>query len=472
MSVIGEVFKRQEQTALKWRIAPIKERKDRLKKIHHWILQNQSKICEAVHADFKKPHEEVLANDIFPVTSEINHILTHLDEWVKPKKVDAPLTLLGTFSEVRYEPRGVCLIISPWNFPFNLAIGPLAGALAAGNTAILKPSETTPSTSALIKAMIEELFRPEEVAVFEGGPDVSTELLSFPFHHIFFTGSPAIGKIVMRAAAEHLSSVTLELGGKSPAIVHEDAALFQSAQRIAFSKYLNNGQTCIAPDYVLVHEKVRDKFLDYLKKETLRLFGDREKIGSNSSAYGRIANDRNFLRLSKILDDAKSNGWVVELEGERDEKSRFFHPTILSHQKSFGEHLGRALEEEIFGPILPILTYSNIDNMVMEINRLHKPLALYIFSESSHIRTQVSQSTSSGGVVMNGCLVQFIHPNLPFGGVNNSGNGKGHGFYGFRSFSNEKAVVRMMSSYSSTSLFHPPYKGWFKKLMAALLRWF
>lgn len=468
MSQPSDIFSLQRSKAIEWRTEPVRERKKKLRKIHSWILENRQRICEAVHADFKKPFEEVQANDIFPVTSEINHILAHLDDWVKPKKVDTPLTLLGTWSEVRYEPRGVCLVIAPWNFPFNLAIGPLVTALSAGNTVILKPSEITPSTSALIREMIQELFKPEEVFVFEGGPEISTELLSLPFDHIFFTGSPAVGKIVMKAAAQHLSSITLELGGKSPVIVHEDADVFHAAQQIAFSKFLNNGQTCIAPDYILVHEKVEAEFLKFLKKETLRMFGDRKTVSPESPQYGRIVNHKNFLRLRSVLENATTDGWTPVLEGTYDHDSRFFHPTILSG-KSF---TGSIMEEEIFGPILPVIAFSDLDGVVSEINRRPKPLALYVFSNSKKICNHVAGQTSAGGVCFNGCLIQFIHPNLPFGGVNNSGIGKSHGHHGFIAFSNEKAVVRRKVGFASTSLFQPPYPKWFNSILSPLLKWF
>ena len=468
MSQPAEIFRLQQKKALEWRTEAVRERKNRLRKIHGWILENRMRICEAVNADFKKPYEEVQANDIFPVTSEINHILTHLDDWVRPKKVDTPLTLLGSWAEIRFEPRGVCLVIAPWNFPFNLAIGPLVSALAAGNTVIIKPSEITPSTSALITGMINELFKPEEVSVFEGGPEISTELLSLPFDHIFFTGSPAVGKIVMKAAAEHLSSVTLELGGKSPVIIHEDADVFHAAQQIAFSKFLNNGQTCIAPDYVLVHEKIEADFLKFLRKETLRMYGNRESVTPESAQYGRIANTKNFLRLRSTLEQATADGWTAVLEGTYDPGSRFFHPTILTGKKFSGP----IMEEEIFGPILPVISYKNLDEVVSEINRRPKPLALYVFSNSKKICNQVEEQTSAGGVCFNGCLIQFIHPNLPFGGVNNSGIGKSHGHQGFLAFSNEKAVVRRRVGFASTNLFHPPYPKWFNSLIGPLLRWF
>jgi len=468
MSQPSEIFGLHKAKAIEWRTEPIHERKKRLKKIHSWILENRMRICEAVHADFKKPFEEVQANDIFPVTSEINHILSHLDDWVKPKKVDTPLTLLGTWSEVRYEARGVCLVIAPWNFPFNLAIGPLVTALSAGNTVILKPSEITPSTSALISSMIKVLFKPEEVFVFEGGPEVSTELLALPFDHIFFTGSPAVGKIVMKAAAQHLSSITLELGGKSPVIVHEDADVFHSAQQIAFSKFLNNGQTCIAPDYILVHEKVKTEFLKFLKKETLRMFGDRNTVSPESPQYGRIANHKNFSRLLSVVERAVADGWTPVLEGAYDHDSRFFHPTILTGD-SF---TGSIMEDEIFGPILPVISYQDLDTVVAEINRRPKPLALYVFSNNKKVCDAVTRQTSAGGVCFNGCLIQFIHPNLPFGGVNNSGIGKSHGHHGFIAFSNEKAVVRRRVGFASTSLFQPPYPKWFNSIIGPLLRWF
>src|SRR5258705_2832992 len=262
---LERIFQKQQQKSQLLRMEAPMERKKRLGQLGDWIFSNRNRIKHAVHQDFKKPLLEVDTTEIYPVLTEIRFTLSHLDDWAKPTKVDAPLTFLGTRSEIRYEPKGVCLIIAPWNFPFNLSIGPLISCLASGNTAILKPSEMTPFTSQLVKEMMAEIFDEELVTVVEGGPEVSTCLLSLPFDHIFFTGSPAVGKVVMKAAAQHLASVTLELGGKSPTIVDETADLKMAAQTIAWGKYTNNGQTCIAPDHIYVHASVKDEFVRLFK---------------------------------------------------------------------------------------------------------------------------------------------------------------------------------------------------------------
>ena len=460
-------FQKQKLLAEKLRTAPISERKRKLRAIKTWIIDHQDDIRRAVHADFSKPHQEIDSTDIYPVLAEINHTLAHLDDWVKPKKVDTPLTLIGSSGEIRFEPRGVCLLIAPWNFPFNLSVGPLIPCLAAGNTAIIKPSEITPSTSALVSTMMAELFPDGEVAVFQGGPEVSTSLLNLPFDHIFFTGSPAIGKIVMRAAAEHLTSVTLELGGKSPAVIHSDVRLDDAVRRIVFSKFLNNGQTCIAPDYLLVHESIVEDLLSRLRTETLKRFSDQSSI-ETSPSYGRISSSKHFDRLKSMLDEALTKGWKSVLDGPLNSETRFFHPCIITG----GASHARVMDEEIFGPILPVITYRNEEEVVRIINSKPKPLALYVFSGSNKFADRIISSCSSGTACHNDCMIQFVHSNLPFGGVNNSGEGKSHGFFGFRAFSNEKSFVRQRSGFITPYLFQPPYKGWFGTMMQVLFRWF
>ena len=301
-------FRKQKERSLLLYKESVLDRKKRLRDLLNWILTNREKIKQAVHQDFRKPLLEVDTTEIYPILSEIRHTLSHLDDWVKSIKVDAPLTYFGTRSSIYYEPKGVCLIIAPWNFPFNLCIGPLISCLAAGNTAILKPSELTPSTSRLVREMISEIFEEESVTVAEGGVEVSTHLLSLPFDHIFFTGSPGVGKIVMKAAADNLASLTLELGGKSPALVDASANLKDAAKRIAFGKFLNNGQTCIAPDYVLVEEKIKGPFVEELKKCVVNLFGVNQTVDENSPSYARIVNTRNFERLNHLLQDAVQRG--------------------------------------------------------------------------------------------------------------------------------------------------------------------
>ncbi|MBM3177183.1 MAG: aldehyde dehydrogenase family protein [Bacteroidetes bacterium] len=458
----------QKAEAFRLRTSPISDRKKKLRKLRNWILDHADLIRKAVHDDFSKPYAETDACEIFPILSEINLVLSRLDDWSRPRKVDTPLTLLGSKGEVRYEPRGVCLIMAPWNYPFNLCIGPLIPCLAAGNTAVIKPSEITPATSAIVRQLVSEIFEPREVAVFEGGPGVAQFLLKQPFDHFFFTGSASVGKLVMQAAADQLASVTLELGGKSPAIVHSDASIKDAAKRIAFGKFLNNGQTCIAPDFVMVHKSVRSEFLNRLKEEVLNMFGNGSTVSEQSDAYGKISSDRHFIKLRGLLDDSLQKGWQLLLSGPIIPEKRFFHPTIITGSWN----TSKILEEEIFGPILPIMEYEDLDNVIAEIHKMPRALALYVFSESSKIKNYLSDRIPTGTVCFNDCLIQFVHNNLPFGGVNQSGFGLSHGEHGFRSFSHERAVVSQRSGLSTPYVFHPPYKSWLKPLMKILFRWF
>ena len=391
-----------------------------------------------------------------------------LNSWSTPKKVDAPITLLGTRSFIQYEPRGVCLIISPWNYPFSLCIGPLVSALAAGNAVVLKPSELTPHVSTVIKNMVNETFDPSVVSVIEGGAEISQQLLKLPFDHIFFTGSPAIGKVVMKAAAENLTSVTLELGGKSPVIVTDSACLKDAAQRIAFTKFVNNGQTCVAPDYVLVDEKIATSFTQELIGQTKKLFTEHNEPFEASKHYCRIVNEKHFLRLNDLLRDSLEHGAKLEFGGMVNSSTRFIHPIVLSKVPL----VARVMEEEIFGPILPIVTYQNLETAIEIINSKPKALALYIFSEKDNIQQQILHETSAGGVCINDCGIQFMQHNLPFGGVNNSGIGKSHGYFGFMAFSNEKGVLKQRSGFTSIKIFYPPYTERVKNIMNWFLKLF
>jgi aldehyde dehydrogenase (NAD+) len=461
-------FEKQKQRSVVMRSEPMKNRLDRLQKLESWINQHRERIKKAVHADFQKPLLEVDTSEIYPVLTELRHAIRHLEEWCRPKKIDATLSYVGTRSEIVYEPKGVCLVIAPWNFPFNLCVGPLVSCLAAGNTAIIKPSEMTPSTSRLVAEMVSEIFDEDVVMVCEGGEDVSEELLGYPFDHIFFTGSPAVGKIVMKAAAQHLTSVTLELGGKSPTIIDATANLRDAAKRIAFGKILNNGQTCIAPDYILIEKSVKEKFVHHLKEEIKQLFGDGKEINERSTSYARIVNQRHFQRINAMLQDATDRGAAVDRLGSSNAATNFMAPVILTNVPA--EAI--VLQEEIFGPVLPILTFHDKSEVLQQINSRPKPLALYIFSKKRSFRNYILQHTSAGGVCINECVLQFTYPNLPFGGVNNSGIGKSHGYFGFLAFSNEKPVLRQKSGWSGPYLLHPPYTARMKKVVDVLLRWF
>ena len=465
---LEETFSYQTKYAQFARNEPVEARKNRLEKLRVWIHSNRPAIHKAMYADFQKNATEVDAIEIFHVLAEISHALKNLDSWAEPKKVDAPFTLFGTRSFIQYEPRGVCLIISPWNYPFSLCLGPLVSALAAGNAVVLKPSELTPNVSLVIRRMVDEIFDPAVVTAFTGGIEVSQALLKLPFDHIFFTGSPAVGRIVMKAAAENLASVTLELGGKCPAIVAAKSRIRDAAKRIAFTKFLNNGQTCVAPDYVLVDEDIREQFVEELVTQVRTLFTEHGESFETSKHYCRIINEKHFVRLNELLEDSLINGAKIEFSGKLDQSSRFFHPTILT-QVSL---TSRIMEEEIFGPILPIISFRNIDEAISIVNARPKPLALYIFSGERKIQKRVLRETSAGGACINDCGIQFMHHNLPFGGVNNSGIGKSHGHFGFLTFSNEKAVVKQRNGLTSIKVFYPPYTRTSKKIMDWFLKLF
>lgn len=464
---VQDVFDRCCQAVPSLKMEPITTRKSRLSALRKWIHANRSRIHQAVFDDFRKPSMEADATEIFHVLNEIKAAMSSLDDWAAPIPVRAPLFLSGTRSWIRYEPRGVCLIISPWNYPFGLAAGPLVSALAAGNSIILKPSEHAPTVSALLKSMCADIFDPAVVNVCEGGVEVSQALLALPFDHIFFTGSPAVGKIVMKAAAEHLTSVTLELGGKSPTIISDSANIAEAAERVAVGKFINNGQTCIAPDYVLADEKVAAAFVNKLIESTQSLFaadGDFEK----SPDYARIVNEAHFLRLQSLIDDAVSRGAKIAWQGKVDQSSRFMHPVMLTDVPIDC----RLMNEEIFGPVLPVISYHRIEDALEIIQSKPKPLALYLFSASRALQRKVLNETTSGTACINDCGIQFLHHGLPFGGVNHSGIGIAHGQFGFRAFSNEKPVLKQKSGVTAIKVFYPPFTRRTKQFMDWFLRLF
>lgn len=464
---IEQLFKHQQEFVKTLRTEPIANRKKRLNSLRAWVKANRANIQQAIYKDFRKPAVEVDATEIFPVLDEIKHTLGNLDRWSRPKKIDAPLTMIGTRANIVYEPKGVCLIIAPWNYPFNLSVGPLVSALASGNAVIIKPSELTPNTSALISRMCQETFDPREVTVVEGDATVSQQLLTLPFDHIFFTGSPAIGKVVMRAAAEHLTSVTLELGGKSPTVISSSAKVREAAQRVAVAKFINNGQTCIAPDYVLVHETVQAAFVTALKDQIQQLFAKGTTF-QQSNDYARIVNAKHFQRLHSLVEDAITKGAKAELAGVQDAADNFIHPIILTQVPPDA----RIMDEEIFGPVLPVISYQSFDEVISLINSKPKPLALYYFGDRKAEKGRISQETSSGAICINDCAIHFLHHNIPFGGVNNSGIGKSHGYYGFQAFSNEKPVLKQRNGLTSVSGFYPPYTNFVKRMVDGLLKFF
>ncbi|MFM1934140.1 MAG: hypothetical protein RL360_1020 [Bacteroidota bacterium] len=459
---ILEVLALQKTALLRLSTSSAEERIAKLRKIESYLLQHKEELCDVMYQDFKKPASEVVIAEMLGVKREINHTIKHLKSWMKPKSVSTPLMLLGTKGLVQYEAKGLCLIISPWNYPFNLSICPLVHAIAAGNAVILKPSELSPNTSGFIKKMISSLFDKSEVAVFEGDASVSTFLLDQKFDHIFFTGSPAIGKVVMAAAAKHLTSVTLELGGKSPAIVGPDVIVEEAAAKIAWGKFLNNGQTCIAPDYLYVHEKNYYSFLQALEATVETFYGANV---AKSKDYARIVNRRHFDRIASLLEDAKEKGAQVLFGGIIDADDCFISPTVLTNCTPDM----RILQEEIFGPILPIMSFKDEFQVTADIRSGDKPLALYVFSTNTEFNQYILNNTSSGTSVLNDCLIQFGHNELPFGGVNHSGIGKSGGHYGFVEFSNQKSVVIQRTNLLKN--FYPPYGVKVRWMIDFVLKW-
>jgi aldehyde dehydrogenase (NAD+) len=457
---IERIFKLQQLHQHSVARTTARERKEKLKRLGNAILEHRQEIRDALYADFRKHPSEVDLTEIFTVTSEIKHTTRHLSKWMRPRRVKTPLTLLGASSYIHYEPKGVVLIIAPWNFPITLTFGPLVAAIAAGNCVIIKPSEHTPHASEVTKRIIGKVFDESEVAVVEGGIETSTALLARPFNHIFFTGAPAIGKVVMTAAAKHLASVTLELGGKSPTIVDETASVDAAATRIAWAKYTNNGQICIAPDYLFVHESKKDEFLSKLKEKIESFYGlDAQK----SDSYARIVNHRHYQRLSGYIEDAKQKGATVVYGGRTDGSEDYIEPTVLTDVDPSAD----VMTEEIFGPVLPVYSYKSLDEPIGMINSKEKPLALYIYSKSKKNIRRIIDNTRAGGTCINHSAVHFFNSELPFGGSNNSGIGKGHGFFGFEAFSNPRGILKQWSPFSGLELMTAPFTK-FKQVLIDL----
>ena len=465
MKDIQEIFKAQSQHQYTLGNSSASQRINRLNALQKAVEKTYRKdLQEALFKDFKKPAIETDLTEIHPVISEIKLIKKQLKSWMLPLRVKTPFVFIGSSSYVIQEPKGVCLIISPWNFPVNLTFGPLASAIAAGNTVIIKPSEMTPHTAAVMAEIVSAVFKPEEVSLFEGDATVAQSLLSLPFNHIFFTGSPTVGKIVMGAAAKHLSSVTLELGGKSPTIVDASANIDQAAKKIAWGKFLNNGQICVAPDYLLIEHSIKEAFIIAFIKHTKHFYSEQV---SKSEDYGRIVNQKHFERLLAHLEDAKKNGGTIEMGGDFIASENYISPTLISGLTADAT----LLKDEIFGPILPLKTFKKIEEVIDYINAGEKPLALYLFSKKPAIIKQVLRNTRAGSTAINHSVVQYSNHHLPFGGSNNSGIGKAHGYYGFQEFSNQRSVVKQFS-FSAVEMLMPPYTPLKKRLSEWTTKWF
>ncbi|MDU9337684.1 aldehyde dehydrogenase [Staphylococcus aureus] len=430
-------------------------RKEQLKKLSKAIKSYESDILEALYTDLGKNKVEAYATEIGITLKSIKNARKELKNWTKTKNVDTPLYLFPTKSYIKKEPYGTVLIIAPFNYPFQLVFEPLIGAIAAGNTAIIKPSELTPNVARVIKRLINETFDANYIEVIEGEIEETQTLIHLPFDYVFFTGSENVGKIVYQAASENLVPVTLELGGKSPVIVDETANIKVASERICFGKFTNAGQTCVAPDYILVHESVKDDLITALSKTLREFYGQNTQ---QSPDYGRIVNLKHYHRLTSLLNSAQMN---IVFGGHSDEDERYIEPTLLDHVTNDSA----IMQEEIFGPILPILTYQSLDEAIAFIHQRPKPLSLYLFSEDENATQRVINELSFGGGAINDTLMHLANPKLPFGGVGASGMGRYHGKYSFDTFTHEKSYI-FKSTRLESGVHLPPYKGKFKYIKA------
>ena len=442
------------KNVLALRNSSYQDRIAKIKSIYNYILNksNHDRIAEALYKDLRKSNEEVITTEMTPVILTIKEVCKKLKHWMKDEHVPSPVTMVGMSSFIKYESKGNILIIGPWNYPFQLAIYPLVYAIAAGNTAIIKPSEFSSNTANAISIMIKELFDENEVAVVEGGIPEATALLALPFNHIHFTGSPKVGKIVMEAAAKNLTAVTLELGGKSPVIIDGSTNLNSTAEKVCWGKTLNSGQTCIAPDFALVQENALDGFVEGFKRACEKFYDPNKKGIDQSKDYGRIINDTNFDRVQALLEDAKENGAKVEFGGEVNKQDRYIQPTLLSNINM----KMKIMQDEIFGPILPVVSFKNKEDVTELLNSFPSPLALYIMSNNKDNTKYFLDHTVAGGTCINELMLTSVNPHLPFGGVNNSGVGKTGGKHSFMDFSNQRGVIKR-KYVNSIKLIYPPF---------------
>ncbi|MGH8003071.1 MAG: aldehyde dehydrogenase [Brasilonema sp.] len=425
---IADIIHKQRAFFKTGKTKDINFRLEQLKTLKQAVTEQKEAIISALKADLNKPEFESYATEIGAI-QEINYAIKHIKTWTKPQKSPVSLQFFPASASIYPEPLGVVLIIGPWNYPFNLIISPLIGAIAAGNCAILKPSELAPNTSRLLSEMIEQYLEPAYITVIEGGVQTSQQLLAEKFDHIFFTGGTAVGKIVMEAAAKNLTPVTLELGGKSPCIIDSDINIEHTARRIIWGKFINAGQTCIAPDYLLVDKKIKESLLNELEKCLQEFYGESP---ASSSDYARIINKKHFDRLTNLLKEGKAR-----IGGETNPSELYIAPTVLEDVSLTAS----IMQEEIFGPILPVIEYTDIIEAIDLINSKSKPLALYLFSNNKSLQQQILQETSSGGVCINDTVIQVAVSSLPFGGVGDSGIGKYHGKFSFDTFSHYKSVL-------------------------------
>jgi aldehyde dehydrogenase (NAD+) len=431
---IERVFALQQAHQWEAKASTAEQRKEKLRKLKSAVEAHADEIVAAVKQDTRKPEPEIRVTEILGVIGNIQRNIDNLDEWMKPVEV-IPSQNKNDKARIVHEARGVCLILGPWNFPLGLTLGPLAAAIAAGNCCMVKLTDLCPATASVAAKIIRKAFEERDVALFEGGVDVATALLELPFSHIFFTGSTRVGKLVMAAAAKHLATVTLELGGKSPVIVDDGADVTNVAGDLAAAKQFNGGQACISPDHVFITEQQKGAFIEAFRaKVKQNLYRDDGSIKKESIA--QIVNEPNFVRIKKLFDDAVAKGAKVAVGGTLEQADRTIHPTLLTDVTPDMQ----IMQEEIFAPIVPVVTYKNLDEVIAHISGRAKPLALYIYSNDQGNIDKILSKTSSGGVTINGFFSHYLENQLPFGGVNQSGMGSYHGVFGFRAFSHERAI--------------------------------
>ena len=455
MTIIRDKFNNSKAFFNTHKTKNLKFRKQQLKLLSKNIKNHENELLDALYKDLGKSKVEAYATEIGMLLKSIKLMRKELKNWSKTKQTDTPLYLFPTKSYIKKEPYGTVLIIGPFNYPVQLVFEPLIGAIAAGNTAIVKPSELTPHVAIVIRDIIEDTFDETYVSVVEGGIEETQTLLSLPFDYIFFTGSEKVGKIVYEAAARNLIPVTLELGGKSPVIVDDTANIKVASERISFGKFTNAGQTCVAPDYILVQRKVKNDLIKALKKTITEFYGENIE---KSPDFGRIVNQKHFNRLNDLIQIHKDN---VVFGGNSSKEDLYIEPTLLDNITNDN----KIMKEEIFGPILPIITYDNFDEVLEIIQSKSKPLSLYLFSEDENMTHRVLEELSFGGGAINDTLMHLANPNLPFGGVGSSGIGQYHGKYSFDTFSHMKSYT-FKSTRLESSIYFPPYKGKFKYIKA------
>ncbi len=441
------------------RTRPMAWRKAQLQGLLAFLTDHEQDLLDALHADLGRPVAEAFGADIGISRLHIKHTLRHFERWARPQRISAGMLSMPAKARVMSEPLGVALIIAPWNYPIQLLVEPMAAAIAAGNAVIAKPSELAPACSSVVSRCLPKYLDTEAIAIVEGGVEETTSLLEEPFDHILFTGSTNVGKVVMAAAAKHLTPVTLELGGKSPTIVAADANIEVAARRIAWGKLMNAGQTCIAPDYVLVDNAVKDRFVDALCTSIRGFYGDQV---STTPDFGRIVSSRHHTRLVNLI---KTGGGSVAIGNSYDAESKFLAPTVVVDP----DVESALMNEEIFGPILPIVGVESVDAAIKFVTSRPKPLALYVFSKSSATVSNVLASTTSGGACVNHVVMHIMPENLPFGGVGPSGMGAYHGKAGFDTFSHRKSVVHK-PTWPDPTLLYPPYDDWKQKVLRVAMR--